>query len=69
MASVRHTGRHVAGTHEGTVEDIQMRATFIRTYDGRRVVIPNADLFTDTVVVNTAFDDQLRSTPRQVDGE
>ncbi len=45
----------VARGHEGTVEDIQTRATFIRTYDGRRVVIPNADLFTDTVVVNTAF--------------
>lgn len=45
----------VAKGHEGTVDDIQTRATFIRTYDGRRVVIPNADLFTDTVVVNTAF--------------
>ena len=29
----------VTGTHEGTVEDIQTRATFIRTYDGQRVVI------------------------------
>lgn len=46
----------VVGPHEGTVEDIQTRATFIRTYDGRRVVIPNADLFTGTVVVNTAFE-------------
>jgi small conductance mechanosensitive channel len=46
----------VASDYEGTVEDIQTRATFIRTYDGRRVVIPNADLFTDTVVVNTAFE-------------
>jgi len=45
----------VAKGYEGTVEEIQTRATFIRTYDGRRVVIPNADLFTDTVVVNTAF--------------
>ena len=26
------------------------------TYDGRRMVVPNADLFTDTVVVNTAFE-------------
>ncbi len=41
---------------EGTVEDIQTRATTIMTYDGRRVVIPNADLFTNTVTVNTAFD-------------
>jgi small conductance mechanosensitive channel len=42
--------------YEGTVEDIQTRATIIRTYDGRRVVIPNADLFTRSVTVNTAVD-------------
>ncbi|HET7459022.1 MAG TPA: mechanosensitive ion channel family protein [Gemmatimonadaceae bacterium] len=41
--------------HEGTVEDIQTRATLVRTSDGRRVVIPNSDLYTNTVVVNTAF--------------
>lgn len=44
----------VFGEFEGTVEDIQTRATFIRTYDGRRIVIPNAELFTNAVVVNTA---------------
>lgn len=41
--------------YEGTVEDIQSRATMIRTYDGRRIVIPNAELFTNSVTVNTAF--------------
>lgn len=41
--------------YEGTVDEIQTRATLIRTYDGRRVVIPNATLFTETVTVNTAF--------------
>lgn len=41
---------------EGTVESIQTRATTIRTYDGRRVVIPNAELFTNAVTVNTAYD-------------
>ncbi|MGY2132579.1 mechanosensitive ion channel family protein [Hymenobacter sp. HD11105] len=41
---------------EGTVESIQMRATTIKTYDGRRVVIPNAELFTNAVTVNTAYD-------------
>jgi small conductance mechanosensitive channel len=46
----------IVGSYEGTVEDIHTRATFLRTYDGRRVVIPNADLFTDSVTVNTAFD-------------
>ncbi|MBD0310539.1 MAG: mechanosensitive ion channel family protein [Microcoleus sp. T1-bin1] len=41
---------------EGTVENIETRATTIQTYDGRRIVIPNAELFTNTVTVNTAFD-------------
>jgi small conductance mechanosensitive channel len=35
--------------YEGTVEEIQARATIIETYDGRRVVLPNADLFTRPV--------------------
>ncbi|RMF26080.1 MAG: mechanosensitive ion channel family protein [Cyanobacteria bacterium J083] len=41
---------------EGTVENIETRATTIRTYDGRRIVIPNAELFTNSVMVNTAFE-------------
>jgi len=41
---------------EGTVQDIETRATTIKTYDGKRVVIPNADLFTRAVTINTAFD-------------
>jgi len=48
----------VTSNYEGTVEDIQTRATLIKTYDGRRVVIPNANLFTEKVVVNTAFDER-----------
>lgn len=43
---------------EGTVEDIAMRATTIKTYDGRRIVIPNTDLFTNSVTVNTAFENR-----------
>ena len=41
---------------EGTVEQIQIRATNIRTYDGTKIVIPNAELFTNSVKVNTAFE-------------
>lgn len=40
---------------EGTVEHIQSRATLIKTYDGRRVIIPNSDIYTSPVTVNTAF--------------
>lgn len=45
----------ITDKHEGIVEDIQIRATYLRTYDGRRVVIPNAQLYTNTVTVNTAY--------------
>lgn len=41
--------------YEGTVEHIESRATHIKTYDGRRVIIPNADIYTSPVTVNTAF--------------
>jgi small conductance mechanosensitive channel len=43
------------GNIEGTVEDIQTRATLIKTHDGRPIVVPNAQLFTSAVTVNTAF--------------
>jgi small conductance mechanosensitive channel len=45
----------IVGSYEGTVQDIQTRATLIKSYDGRLVVIPNSDLFTQSVTVNTAF--------------
>ncbi|MCC5602338.1 mechanosensitive ion channel family protein [Nostoc favosum] len=43
---------------EGTVENIETRATTIRTYDGRRIVIPNSELFINSVTVNTAFENR-----------
>lgn len=45
----------VSGNYEGTVEDIKIRATTIKTYDGRQVVIPNSDLYTSVLTVNTAY--------------
>jgi small-conductance mechanosensitive channel len=45
----------VFGSFEGTIEDIQARATKLRTYDGRLVVIPNADLYKGSFIVNTAY--------------
>ncbi len=39
----------VAG-HEGEVLDVQMRATEMLSPDGLRVLIPNADVFTNTII-------------------
>lgn len=44
------------GKFEGTVERIEARATLLKTYDGRRVIIPNSEVYTDAVIVNTAFE-------------
>jgi small-conductance mechanosensitive channel len=50
-------GDHISyEKYEGTVEDIYTRATWLKTADGRRILIPNAELFKNAITVNTAFD-------------
>jgi small-conductance mechanosensitive channel len=44
-----------SGELEGTVEDINLRATIIKTYDGERVIIPNSDVYSRPVLVRTAY--------------
>lgn len=44
----------VVGETEGNVERIELRATQIRTYDGRVVLVPNAEVFTSRITNNTA---------------
>jgi small-conductance mechanosensitive channel len=45
----------IVNNFEGTIEDITIRSTQIRTYQGERVVIPNAIVFTSPVRVLTAM--------------
>jgi small conductance mechanosensitive channel len=47
----------VAG-EEGTVKDIELRATDIKTYDGRQVIVPNSQLYSGVVINNTAYDER-----------
>jgi small conductance mechanosensitive channel len=44
----------VIGDYEGTVVQIQLRATTMRTYDGRLVYIPNQRVFLSSIINNTA---------------
>ena len=39
--------------YEGTVAQIETRATIINTYDGQKAVIPNSDIYTNAVLVKT----------------
>lgn len=41
---------------EGTVEDITTRSTRVKTYDGERAVPPNGDVYTNAVLVRSAYD-------------
>lgn len=45
----------IVENYEGTIEDITIRSTQIRTYQGERVLIPNALVFTSPVRVLTAM--------------
>ncbi len=40
------------GDVEGTVMDVRVRDTVIRTYDGRQVFVPNANIFRTAVINN-----------------
>lgn len=42
-----------AAGFEGTVESIETRATVLKTYNGEHAIIPNAELYTNSVLVKT----------------
>ncbi len=42
--------------YEGTVEEITVRSTRLKTYDGERAVLPNGDVYTNAILVRTAYD-------------
>jgi small-conductance mechanosensitive channel len=64
------------GSYEGTVTDIEIRTTTLRTYADERVAIPNSQIYTNPVVNHTAcgkrrylvaFDTSLSVDSRQVE--
>lgn len=40
---------------EGSVEFIDTRTTVIKSYDGRQILIPNGEIYTNAIIVNTAY--------------
>ena len=46
----------VVNGFEGTVERIETRATIIKQYNGKRIVVPNSEIYTNSVKVITAND-------------
>ena len=44
------------GDVTGTVEEMNIRETVIVTFDGRRILIPNAKVYTDVIHVQTAHE-------------
>ena len=48
--------------YEGTITQIQLRATTMKTYDGRVVYIPNQEVFQASIINNTASPRRRSST-------
>ncbi len=66
------------GSFEGTVTDIEIRTTTIRTYADERVAIPNSKIYSNAVINHTAlgkrrymvaFDTSLTADAKQVETE
>ena len=51
----------VAQGYEGTIEDVNIRDTRLRTADNQLIIIPNSAIFTSPITVRTAFTER-RST-------
>lgn len=49
------------GPSEGIVKEVGWRGTFLHTFDGRVMIVPNSSILTN-VVVNNSLTSQLRST-------
>ncbi len=47
----------VAG-YQGSVTDVDIRATTIRAWDGQQVVIPNADVYTSAIINYSRYSDR-----------
>lgn len=45
----------------GTVEGITIRETTLKTFDGQRVIVPNADVYQSAIQVRTAFESRRTS--------
>lgn len=44
----------VIGQYEGTVIQVKLRTTTVQTYDGRKVFIPNQEVFSSSIINNTS---------------
>lgn len=45
---------------EGTVTNVETRATYLKTYSGTQIIIPNGEIYTNPITVNTA-EEAIRS--------
>lgn len=53
--------------YEGTITQIQLRATTMKTYDGRMVYIPNQEVFGASIINNTASETRRSSVMVGID--
>lgn len=52
-----------SNSHLGTVTMINVRSTYIKTFDGKQVIIPNGDVFDNDVKVYSAYENRRISVP------
>lgn len=52
-----HRGDQIrVGEIEGTIQAVETRATLVKTFGGRLVIVPNTEIYTRPVTVHTAYE-------------
>lgn len=50
--------------HTGTVTDVRLRVTLLKSDDGDLIIVPNSELFTKSVTIHTSQPDDVTTAPR-----
>jgi small-conductance mechanosensitive channel len=51
-------------THKGTVSEVRLRVTLLKSEEGDQIIVPNSELFTKPVTIRTSAPDDATTTPR-----
>ena len=60
---IRVGDRITLDTHTGTIAEVRLLVTLLKSDDGDMIVVPNSELFTKPVTIHTSQPDDARSGP------
>jgi len=60
---IRVGDRVTLDAHKGTIVEVRLRVTMLKSDDGNMIVVPNSELFTKPVTIHTSQPNDAKSAP------